>query len=156
MFFYFPPTEGAALPLTPDPTPSASPPQPKTTKSVQKRLPSKPQRRSAESCRSGDSYVREKFRPGPISMFLKLTPLLIQHLCVLTGLYCKQYIALYYRMSFVCLFVLFHFPRRLREREEKASEYIGNGRRTHSCIFPKCSCTSEPRCVGAERPVSGG
>ncbi|XP_045903453.1 UPF0193 protein EVG1 isoform X1 [Micropterus dolomieu] len=57
---------GAALPLTSDPISSASPPQPKTNKSVQKRLPSKPQKRSAESCRSGNSYVREKFQPGPI------------------------------------------------------------------------------------------
>ncbi|XP_040892382.1 UPF0193 protein EVG1 [Toxotes jaculatrix] len=56
---------GAALPLASDLTSSASPPQPKTSKPVQKRLPAKPQRRSAESCRSGDSYVREKFRPTP-------------------------------------------------------------------------------------------
>ncbi|XP_067440133.1 UPF0193 protein EVG1 [Thunnus thynnus] len=57
---------GAALPPTSDLTQSATPPQPKTRTSVQKRLPSKPQRRSADSCRSGNSYVREKFRPGPI------------------------------------------------------------------------------------------
>ncbi|XP_074484984.1 UPF0193 protein EVG1 [Sebastes fasciatus] len=57
---------GASLPLTSDPTSSASPPQAKTSKSVQKHLPSKPQRRSAESCRSADSYVREKFHPGPL------------------------------------------------------------------------------------------
>ncbi|XP_040001285.1 UPF0193 protein EVG1 isoform X2 [Xiphias gladius] len=56
---------GAALPSVPDPTSSVSPPQPKASKSVQKHLPSKPQRRSAESCRSGNSYVREKFRPTP-------------------------------------------------------------------------------------------
>ncbi|XP_023277880.1 UPF0193 protein EVG1 [Seriola lalandi dorsalis] len=56
---------GAALPLPPDPTSSDSPPQPKTSKSIQKRLPAKPQRRSAESCQSGNSYVREKFRPAP-------------------------------------------------------------------------------------------
>ncbi|XP_071359804.1 UPF0193 protein EVG1 [Trachinotus anak] len=56
---------GAALPLAPGPIPSPSPPQPKTSKSVQKCLPAKPQRRSAESCRSGNSYVREKFHPTP-------------------------------------------------------------------------------------------
>ncbi|XP_029311278.1 UPF0193 protein EVG1 isoform X2 [Cottoperca gobio] len=56
---------GAALPLTSDPTSSAPPPQPKTSTFVQKRLPGKPQRRSAESCRSENSYVREKFHPGP-------------------------------------------------------------------------------------------
>ncbi|XP_070773570.1 UPF0193 protein EVG1 [Enoplosus armatus] len=56
---------GAALPLTSGPTLPTSPPQPKASKSVQKRLPGKPQRRSAESCRSGNSYVREKFHPGP-------------------------------------------------------------------------------------------
>ncbi|XP_026215214.1 UPF0193 protein EVG1 isoform X2 [Anabas testudineus] len=56
---------GAALPLAPDPTSSASVPQPKTDKSVQRHLLGKPQRRSAESCRSGNSYVREKFCPGP-------------------------------------------------------------------------------------------
>ncbi|XP_028454806.1 UPF0193 protein EVG1 [Perca flavescens] len=57
---------GAALPLTSESTSPASAPQPKTSKSVQKRLPGNPQRRSAESCRSGNSYVREKFHPGPI------------------------------------------------------------------------------------------
>lgn len=56
---------GAALPLTTDPKASAPPPQPKTSKPVQKRLLGKPQRRSAESCRSEYSYVREKFCPGP-------------------------------------------------------------------------------------------
>ncbi|XP_034390148.1 UPF0193 protein EVG1 isoform X2 [Cyclopterus lumpus] len=57
---------GAALPLTADPTSSASPTKPKTTKSVQKSLLCKPQRRTAEACRSGNSYVREKFHPGPL------------------------------------------------------------------------------------------
>ncbi|XP_029006355.1 UPF0193 protein EVG1 [Betta splendens] len=56
---------GAALPLTPDPTPSSTPPAPKSRKSVQVRLPGKPQRRSAESCRSGNSYTRDRFHPGP-------------------------------------------------------------------------------------------
>ncbi|KAF3843950.1 hypothetical protein F7725_015998 [Dissostichus mawsoni] len=56
---------GAALPLNSDPTPSSSPVQLKTSKCVQKRVPGKPQRRSAESCRSDNSYVREKFCPGP-------------------------------------------------------------------------------------------
>ncbi|XP_076584379.1 UPF0193 protein EVG1 isoform X2 [Chaetodon auriga] len=53
---------GAALPLTTAPAP---PPQPKTSKPVQKRLLGKPQRRTAESCCSGNSYTREKFCPGP-------------------------------------------------------------------------------------------
>nr|XP_046260596.1 UPF0193 protein EVG1 isoform X2 [Scatophagus argus]XP_046260605.1 UPF0193 protein EVG1 isoform X2 [Scatophagus argus] len=57
---------GASLPLTFDSTSPASSIQPKASKSVQKVLPAKPQRRSAESCRSGNSYVREKFRPGPL------------------------------------------------------------------------------------------
>ncbi|CAK6962907.1 UPF0193 protein EVG1%2C partial [Scomber scombrus] len=57
---------GTALPPPSDPTQSASPPQPKTRKSLQKCLPNKPLRRSADSCRSGNNYVREKFRPGPI------------------------------------------------------------------------------------------
>lgn len=61
--------DGAPLPLTSDSTASASPPQPKASKSVQRRLPGKPQKRSAETCRSGNNYMREKFRPGPISMF---------------------------------------------------------------------------------------
>ncbi|XP_068585217.1 UPF0193 protein EVG1 isoform X2 [Cebidichthys violaceus] len=45
-------TYGAAPPLTSDPTPSASPTNPK--------------RRGAEACRSGNSYVRERFHPGPL------------------------------------------------------------------------------------------
>ncbi|XP_042340359.1 UPF0193 protein EVG1 [Plectropomus leopardus] len=53
----------AALPSTSDPTSSASPSQPK---SYQRCLPGRTQRRSAESCRAGNSYVREKFIPGPI------------------------------------------------------------------------------------------
>ncbi|KAF7655763.1 hypothetical protein LDENG_00051230 [Lucifuga dentata] len=58
---------GAALPLTFDPAPLDYTPQPelKTHKHTLNRLPAKPQKRSAESCRSGNSYVREKFRPLP-------------------------------------------------------------------------------------------
>uniref|UniRef100_A0A3Q3Q2U9 Uncharacterized protein n=1 Tax=Monopterus albus TaxID=43700 RepID=A0A3Q3Q2U9_MONAL len=56
---------GAALPLISDSTSSLSPCQPKKSKSVQNLLPGKPQRRTAESCRSGNSYAREQFRPGP-------------------------------------------------------------------------------------------
>ncbi|KAK9539691.1 hypothetical protein VZT92_002193 [Zoarces viviparus] len=52
-------TYGAASPLTSDPTSSANS---KTTKSVQDR---QPQRRTAEACRSGNSYVREQFHAGP-------------------------------------------------------------------------------------------
>ncbi|XP_060941386.1 UPF0193 protein EVG1 [Limanda limanda] len=56
---------GTALPLPPDPKLLPSPPQPKTSKSVQRRLPGRPQRRSAEACSSGNSYSREEFRPSP-------------------------------------------------------------------------------------------
>ncbi|KAM8842568.1 UPF0193 protein EVG1-like isoform 2-T2 [Synchiropus picturatus] len=55
---------GGPLPLNPKPLPSVLP-QSKPTRSVGCRLPAKPLRRSAESCRSGDSYIREKFQPGP-------------------------------------------------------------------------------------------
>ncbi|KAG7214521.1 hypothetical protein INR49_023036 [Caranx melampygus] len=54
---------GTALPLPSD-SKAASPSQPKPRKSAQKHLPAKPQRRSAESCRSGNSYIREKFHPA--------------------------------------------------------------------------------------------
>ncbi|XP_068448310.1 UPF0193 protein EVG1-like isoform X1 [Clinocottus analis] len=57
--------KGAALPLTFYPTSSTSPTEPKTTKSVQRHLLCTPQKRTAEACRSGNSYVREKFHPGP-------------------------------------------------------------------------------------------
>ncbi|XP_041642294.1 UPF0193 protein EVG1 [Cheilinus undulatus] len=56
---------GASLPLTSDPTWSTSPSQPKSYISVKTSFPGKPQRRMAEACRSGNSYAREKFRPGP-------------------------------------------------------------------------------------------
>ncbi|XP_074546046.1 UPF0193 protein EVG1 [Halichoeres trimaculatus] len=56
---------GTPLQLTSDPTLSASPPKAKPCRPAQKGFPGMPQRRSAESCRSGDSYTREKFRPGP-------------------------------------------------------------------------------------------
>ncbi|XP_053712673.1 UPF0193 protein EVG1-like isoform X2 [Synchiropus splendidus] len=55
---------GGPLPLNPKPLPSVLP-QSKPTRSVGCRLPAKPLRRSAESCRSSDSYIREKFQPGP-------------------------------------------------------------------------------------------
>lgn len=63
------------MPPTPDPTSSSSLPQPKSCKSVQRHLTGKPQRRSAESCRSGNSYTRERFHPGPTrtSCFFVLT-----------------------------------------------------------------------------------
>lgn len=63
--------EGTALPLTFDPPLPAPPCEPKT---VQKRLSARPQRRSAEACRRGDAYVRERFCPGPTSRFPKLWP----------------------------------------------------------------------------------
>lgn len=54
------PKNRAALPVTSDPTPPST-----SCKSVQKRRPCLSQKRSAESCRSGNSYMREKFHPGP-------------------------------------------------------------------------------------------
>lgn len=74
--FFFP--EGAALPLTFASAATSTNQRPKIHKVAPKRLPEKPQRRSEESCRSGNSYVREKFQPGPRRMFAKLT-----HACVL-------------------------------------------------------------------------
>lgn len=44
--------------------PSASKPP------VQKRPVCHPQKRSAESCRAGNSYIREKFHPAPTRMFV--------------------------------------------------------------------------------------
>ncbi|XP_055080131.1 UPF0193 protein EVG1 [Periophthalmus magnuspinnatus] len=45
--------------------PPPPPPQSKPTQPTSRRLPNKPQKRSADQCKAGDSYVREKFRPGP-------------------------------------------------------------------------------------------
>ncbi|XP_061534646.1 UPF0193 protein EVG1 [Phycodurus eques] len=56
---------GSALPLTAEPSSSASSPQPKTSQRSQKPPPGRPQRRSAVCCRSGNSYVRQKFCPAP-------------------------------------------------------------------------------------------
>ena len=67
--FSLSPTDGSASPVTFDSTSSASPHQPERNR---KRLSDKPQRRTAESCRSGNSYVREKFCPGPTSMIIQL------------------------------------------------------------------------------------
>ncbi|XP_072318550.1 UPF0193 protein EVG1 [Eucyclogobius newberryi] len=47
------------------PSPPPPPPQSKPNRSTSGRLPSKPQKRSADLCKAGDSYVRERFRPGP-------------------------------------------------------------------------------------------
>ncbi|KAM6971880.1 UPF0193 protein EVG1 [Aplochiton taeniatus] len=58
--------KGAALPLTCNPTSSSPPSQPKS-KAVQHGqtcLSSKPQRRSADACSSGENYTREMFRPS--------------------------------------------------------------------------------------------
>lgn len=49
-----------ALPFTSDPAQSSTP-----GKSVQKHWPVHTQKRTAEACRSGNSYEREKFCPGP-------------------------------------------------------------------------------------------
>lgn len=61
-------SEGTSLPL---PFDSPSPAPPREPKPVQRRLSARPQRRSAEACRLGDGYTREKFCPGPTSRFLK-------------------------------------------------------------------------------------
>ncbi|XP_077380378.1 UPF0193 protein EVG1 [Festucalex cinctus] len=57
--------DGSALPLTTEPSSSASSPQPKASQRSLKLLPVRPLRRSAASCRSGNGYVREKFCPAP-------------------------------------------------------------------------------------------
>ncbi|KAM9817759.1 UPF0193 protein EVG1 isoform 3-T3 [Syngnathus typhle] len=57
--------DGSALPLTTEPTSSASCLQPKASQCYPKLLPVRPLRRSAVSCRSGNNYVREKFCPAP-------------------------------------------------------------------------------------------
>ncbi|MED6248346.1 hypothetical protein ATANTOWER_031892 [Ataeniobius toweri] len=54
----FAPYHGAVLPQTTNPGPSSP-----LSKSAQ---PGKSKRRSAESCRAGNSYERETFHPGPI------------------------------------------------------------------------------------------
>lgn len=59
---------GTSLPLS---FTSPSPAPPREPKPVHSRLSARPQRRSAEACRSGDGYAREKFCPGPTSRFLK-------------------------------------------------------------------------------------
>ncbi|XP_029990088.1 UPF0193 protein EVG1 isoform X2 [Sphaeramia orbicularis] len=57
---------GKALPLPSDfPSSSAVPSKPKTSRPSSNYLPTRPQRRTAEMCRSGNSYTREKFQPGP-------------------------------------------------------------------------------------------
>ncbi|XP_049575349.1 UPF0193 protein EVG1 isoform X1 [Syngnathus scovelli] len=57
--------DGSALPLTTEPSSSASCLQPKASQCYPKLLPGRPLRRSAVSCRSGNNYVREKFSPAP-------------------------------------------------------------------------------------------
>ncbi|XP_034043942.1 UPF0193 protein EVG1 [Thalassophryne amazonica] len=52
-------------PLPCGPTVSAHPPQARPKNPAPRHLPSRPQRRSAESCRSGNSYCREQFQPRP-------------------------------------------------------------------------------------------
>ncbi|XP_013132132.1 UPF0193 protein EVG1 [Oreochromis niloticus] len=54
------PKNETALPFTSDPAQSSPP-----GKSVQKHWPVHTLKRTAEACRSGNSYEREKFRPGP-------------------------------------------------------------------------------------------
>ncbi|XP_055518926.1 UPF0193 protein EVG1 [Leucoraja erinacea] len=59
--------EGDSLPVSCNPTSSLvldSTPLPPATP-VRAQLPTKPQLRTAESCRAGDAYQRERFRPRP-------------------------------------------------------------------------------------------
>ncbi|CAL8330106.1 unnamed protein product [Lota lota] len=58
-------TNGAALPPTCGPSSSAPAPQPnqKTMKAPQDRNSTPSRRRSEQTCRSGDNYCRDKFRP---------------------------------------------------------------------------------------------
>ncbi|TSK62611.1 UPF0193 protein EVG1 [Bagarius yarrelli] len=56
--------KGGALPLICDPTSPTAPEQPKRGVSKQTVLSSRPQRRSAEQCKAGDNYTRERFRPS--------------------------------------------------------------------------------------------
>uniref|UniRef100_A0A3B3ZXH2 Uncharacterized protein n=1 Tax=Periophthalmus magnuspinnatus TaxID=409849 RepID=A0A3B3ZXH2_9GOBI len=64
--------------------PPPPPPQSKPTQPTSRRLPNKPQKRSADQCKAGDSYVREKFRPGPTREFRNFTDIfvLIYFVCV--------------------------------------------------------------------------
>ncbi|KAL4647865.1 UPF0193 protein EVG1 [Arapaima gigas] len=55
---------GGALQLSYKPTSSATCTQPNSSAKQTYRLPSRPQKRSAEMCRAGDSYTREKFLPS--------------------------------------------------------------------------------------------
>ncbi|KAL6110530.1 uncharacterized protein ACO6RY_19594 [Pungitius sinensis] len=57
---------GATSPPTSEHTSPDPPTNPKTAKYVPNSLSRQPQRRSAEACRSGNSYVREKYHPGPL------------------------------------------------------------------------------------------
>ncbi|XP_056136490.1 UPF0193 protein EVG1 [Lampris incognitus] len=59
--------KGAALPVNCDVRSRARPPRPAEglIPCGLKGLPARPQRRSAESCRSGDGYSRERFHPRP-------------------------------------------------------------------------------------------
>lgn len=56
-------SNGAPLHLACVSNPSPPPAQLKPSRT--RGLPSKSQKRSMEQCKAGDSYVREKFRPGP-------------------------------------------------------------------------------------------
>ncbi|XP_017548472.1 UPF0193 protein EVG1 isoform X1 [Pygocentrus nattereri] len=58
--------KGGALPLVCNPTSSAPPchPQPQFSVSNGPVLSARPQRRSAEECRAGENYTREKYRPS--------------------------------------------------------------------------------------------
>ncbi|XP_072539545.1 UPF0193 protein EVG1 [Salminus brasiliensis] len=58
--------KGGALPLLCNPTSSAPPPQTQPQPGGRKgsALAARPQRRSAEQCRAGGNYTRERFRPS--------------------------------------------------------------------------------------------
>ncbi|KAJ3614982.1 hypothetical protein NHX12_018551 [Muraenolepis orangiensis] len=59
-------TNGAALPPTCGPSSSAAPPKQKDPTPTQlRRLAPRPGKRNEHTCRSGDNYRRDTFRPGP-------------------------------------------------------------------------------------------
>lgn len=113
------PSGGTALPLTFDPPLPAAPQEPETDRGRRRLPPARPQRRGAEACRSGDGYVREKFRPGPTSESPKPWPL--RHAAVYDVATCKWRLLLKW-----ALFLLLFF-RRLGEREKAASEHYVDG-----------------------------
>lgn len=81
----------------------------------------KPQRRSAEACRAGNSYEREQFQPGPKRMYLKLfTELYLLPNCPVYAEEC-----LFRSVLVTLIFSSAHTLRRFGGGEEEATEYHG-------------------------------